>query len=330
MTDNESVEIPIAVPNAEALRALLGPQDETRKTIERELPVKLTVRDDNLVVAGPAPIAQSAAQLLRQLANVAQAGVEGGRPLAQADVQRMVQGLKNGQDTSQAESTLKDTVLTSERGKPIGPRTSGQKHYVEALRKNDLVFCIGPAGTGKTYLAVATAVAALKSKQVARIILTRPAVEAGERLGFLPGDLEAKVDPYLRPLFDALYDMLDTEKAQKLIERRIIEVAPLAYMRGRTLNDAFVILDEAQNTTPMQMKMFLTRLGFGSRMVVTGDVTQTDLPAGQESGLRIAARILKNIEGIDFIYLGRNDIVRHNIVQRIIDAYDKSEGTSHT
>jgi phosphate starvation-inducible PhoH-like protein len=241
----------------------------------------------------------------------------------------MLQSLNQGSDMSKTQGLLTDTILTSERGKPIGPRTAGQKVYLDALRTNDLVFCIGPAGTGKTYLAVAQAVAALKAKEVTRIVLTRPAVEAGENLGFLPGDLEAKVDPYLRPLFDALYDMLDTEKAQKLIERRIVEVAPLAYMRGRTLNDSFVILDEAQNTTPMQMKMFLTRLGFGSRMVVTGDVTQTDLPAGQESGLRVASRILGSVKGIAFTHLTKADIVRHSIVQRIIEAYEKSEGTSH-
>jgi phosphate starvation-inducible PhoH-like protein len=220
---------------------------------------------------------------------------------------------------------LSDMVVTPERGKPIGPRTPGQKAYVEALRRADLTFAIGPAGTGKTYLAVAAAVAALKAKEVARIILTRPAVEAGERLGFLPGDLEAKVDPYLRPLHDALLDMFEADKVAKMFERRTLEIAPLAYMRGRTLNDSFVILDEAQNTTPTQMKMFLTRLGFGSKMVVTGDVTQTDLPAGQESGLRIAARILPGIKGIEFVQLGKEDIVRHSIVQRIIEAYEQAE-----
>jgi phosphate starvation-inducible PhoH-like protein len=236
-----------------------------------------------------------------------------------------VQLAKSGEDIDKAEALLTDTLLVSDRGKSIGPRTVGQKNYVEALRRADLVFAIGPAGTGKTYLAVAAAVAALKAKRVARIILTRPAVEAGENLGFLPGDLEAKVDPYLRPLYDALFEMFDSDKAQKLFERRAIEVAPLAYMRGRTLNDSYVILDEAQNTTPSQMKMFLTRLGFGSKMVVTGDVTQTDLPAGQESGLRVAARILPGVPGIEFVRLGRADVVRHNIVQHIIEAYEKNE-----
>jgi phosphate starvation-inducible PhoH-like protein len=260
------------------------------------------------------------------LLEVARGSLRGGRELNPNDVERLIRNLKNGSDVSGAKNTLSETLLVSERGKPIGPRTPGQKTYLDAVKKNDLTFCIGPAGTGKTYLAVAAAVAAYKNKSVARIILTRPAVEAGERLGFLPGDLEAKIDPYLRPLFDALFDMMETEKAQKLIAARTIEVAPLAYMRGRTLNDAFVILDEAQNTTPMQMKMFLTRLGFGSRMIVTGDVTQTDLPAGQESGLRVASRILNHVPGIAFTHLDKSDIVRHNIVQRIIEAYEKSEG----
>ena len=224
-----------------------------------------------------------------------------------------------------AKKMMSDILVTTERGKPVGPRTAGQKVYIDALRSSEMVFAIGPAGTGKTYMAVAAAVAALKNKQVARIILTRPAVEAGERLGFLPGDLEAKIDPYLRPLYDALYDLLDMEKAQKLFERKIIEIAPLAYMRGRTLNDAFVILDEAQNATGPQMKMFLTRLGFGSRMVITGDVTQTDLPRGEESGLKAAARVLPGVKGVEFVFLGQADVVRHNLVQRIIEAYDQND-----
>ena len=258
---------------------------------------------------------------------MAQKNLRGGRPLQASDVQyflRQAREDKAGGVVAQAGKVLSDTLVTTERGKPIGPRTSGQKGYVEALRRSEMVFSIGPAGTGKTYLAVAAAAEALKSKKVTRIVLTRPAVEAGERLGFLPGDLEAKVDPYLRPLYDALYDMFDVEKAQKMFERKVIEVAPLAYMRGRTLNDSFVILDEAQNTTPAQMKMFLTRMGFGSRMVVTGDVTQTDLPAGQESGLRVASRILPGIAGIEFVHLGKEDIVRHSLVQRIIEAYEKN------
>ncbi|HEX8236849.1 MAG TPA: PhoH family protein [Abditibacteriaceae bacterium] len=322
---SSNFEAVVAVPDTETLRMLLGQQDETRRLIERELPIKISVRDDKLVVQGAPDAARRGAGLLEQLLGVARQSLSGGRPLAAADVRYLVQLAKSGEDVSKAESLLTDTLLTSERGKQIGPRTVGQKSYVEALRKGDLVFAIGPAGTGKTYLAVAAAVAALKSKSVSRIILTRPAVEAGENLGFLPGDLEAKVDPYLRPLYDALFEMIDIEKAQKLFERRTIEVAPLAYMRGRTLNDSFVILDEAQNTTAAQMKMFLTRLGFGSKMVVTGDVTQTDLPAGTESGLRVASRILPGVQGIEFVRLDKADVVRHGIVQRIIAAYEKHE-----
>ncbi len=320
-----SSETVVAVPDLETLRLLLGQQDETRRLIERELPVKIALRGEELTIAGEPDERQRAARLIEQLVGVARQSLKGGRALAQADVRYLIQQAKSGEDVSQAEVLLTDTLLVSEKGKSIGPRTVGQRNYVEALRRGDLTFAIGPAGTGKTYLAVAAAVAALKAKRVARIILTRPAVEAGENLGFLPGDLEAKVDPYLRPLYDALFEMLDLDKAQKLFERRTIEVAPLAYMRGRTLNDSFVILDEAQNTTPAQMKMFLTRLGFGSRMIVTGDVTQTDLPPGQESGLRVAARILPGVQGIEFVHLGKADVVRHSIVQRIIEAYEQGE-----
>ncbi|HVF09592.1 MAG TPA: PhoH family protein, partial [Abditibacteriaceae bacterium] len=317
-------------PDSEAVRLLLGHLDETRRLIERELPVSIALRGEALIVTGnpsatPTQVGE-AARLLEQLFHVAQESLRGGRTLAAADVQYLVQQAKGGAVIDNAENLLTDTLMVAERGKPIGPRTAGQKTYVDALRRSDLVFAIGPAGTGKTYLAVAAAAAALKAKQVARIILTRPAVEAGERLGFLPGALEAKVDPYLRPLYDALYSMFEMDKVQQLFERRTIEIAPLAYMRGRTLNDSYVILDEAQNTTPAQMKMFLTRLGFGSKMVVTGDVTQTDLPSGQQSGLRVAADILPGIKGIDFVYLGKADVVRHRMVQSIIEAYEKHEG----
>ncbi|MDQ3814924.1 MAG: PhoH family protein [Armatimonadota bacterium] len=325
--DSDRTSVTIKVPDVEAVRLLLGQQDETRRLIERELAVTVSLRGDTIIASGEPEATQRAARLLEQLFNVARQSLGGGRPLETADVQYLVRQAKGGADINQAEALLTDTLVVAERGKLIGPRTAGQKAYVEALRRSDLVFAIGPAGTGKTYLAVAAAVASLKAKQVNRIILTRPAVEAGERLGFLPGDLEAKVDPYLRPLYDALFDMLEPETAQKMFERRTLEIAPLAYMRGRTLNDSYVILDEAQNTTPAQMKMFLTRLGFGSKMVVTGDVTQTDLPAGHESGLRVAARVLIGIPGIELVRLGRADIVRHPIVQRIIEAYEKSEGT---
>jgi len=323
-------QITVATPDTEAVRLLLGHLDGTRRLIERELPVTIALRGESLIVTGslaatPDQVGE-AARLLEQLFHVAQESLRGGRQFSPADVQYLVQQAKGGAGVGNAESLLTDTLMVAERGKPIGPRTAGQKAYVDALRRSDLVFAIGPAGTGKTYLAVAAAAAALKAKQVARIILTRPAVEAGEKLGFLPGALEAKVDPYLRPLYDALYSMFEMDKVQQLFERRTIEIAPLAYMRGRTLNESYVILDEAQNTTPAQMKMFLTRLGFGSKMVVTGDVTQTDLPSGQQSGLRVAADILPGIKGVDFVYLGKADVVRHRMVQSIIEAYEKHEG----
>jgi phosphate starvation-inducible PhoH-like protein len=222
-------------------------------------------------------------------------------------------------------SLYEDVICMTYRGKPIRPRTTGQKKYVDAIRGNDVVFAIGPAGTGKTYLAVALAVAALKDATISRIVLVRPAVEAGESLGFLPGDLREKVEPYLRPLYDAFYEMFSPERFMKYVEKKVIEIAPLAYMRGRTLNDSFIILDEAQNTTPEQMKMFLTRLGFGSKAVVTGDITQIDLPVGKNSGLKVVQSVLKDIPGIEFVSLGRSDVVRHEIVQRIVQAYEDYE-----
>ncbi|MHB8840580.1 MAG: PhoH family protein, partial [Candidatus Aquicultor sp.] len=229
-----------------------------------------------------------------------------------------------GDDQISPSSIYSDIIITHRR-KAIGPKTAGQKAYIDAIRKSTVTFSIGPAGTGKTYLAMAMAVRALKDKTVGRIILTRPAVEAGERLGYLPGDLYQKVDPYLRPLYDALYDMMDAEQFQHLMERGTIEVAPLAYMRGRTLNDSFIILDEAQNTSPEQMKMFLTRLGFGSKIVVTGDATQIDLPQGQHSGLLVIENILAGIDGISFVHLTARDVVRHKLVQRIVEAYKQHD-----
>ncbi len=322
---SEKFEINIAVSSPEAVQILFGISDETRKLIEKELPISLNWKGENLIVSGTQEDAERIAPMIGDLLGVAQKSLKGGRQLSISDVRYLVGKAKAKESTKGAGKMLSETLVVTERGKPIGARTQGQQEYIEALRKYDMVFGIGPAGTGKTYLAVAAAVAALKDKQVSKIILTRPAVEAGERLGFLPGDLEAKIDPYLRPLYDALYDMLDVEKAGKLFERKVIEIAPLAYMRGRTLNDAYIILDEAQNATGAQMKMFLTRLGYGSKMVVTGDVTQTDLPRGEESGLKAASRILPGVKGVGFVYLTQADVVRHNLVQRIIEAYDKNE-----
>ncbi len=255
--------------------------------------------------------------LIQELVSIA----DGGHYIKLSDVRYGVKMLK---ELNRMQSSIQTTV----RGKPIRPRTEGQREYVRCIQENDIVFAIGPAGTGKTYIAVAMAVRALKKKQISRIILVRPAVEAGEKLGFLPGDLQEKVAPYLRPLYDALYDMLEIELFQKYLERGTIEVAPLAYMRGRTLNDSFIILDEAQNTTPEQMKMFLTRLGFGSKMVITGDITQIDLPQGKGSGLVLIQNILKGIDGIAFVYLTDRDVVRHDLVQKIIKAYEKYENQS--
>ena len=309
----------------ETLPLVVGEGDATRRLIERELGVSIRVRDGGFEVASPSPEkCRRAAQLLEQLVALAAPG--NGRALTESDVRRLVAEAKNESGAvAHTAQALGKTIVVSERGKAIGPRTAGQKTYMEAVGRADLTFAVGPAGTGKTYLAVAAAVAAFKAKQVARIVLTRPALEAGERLGFLPGDLEAKIDPYLRPLYDALFDLIETEKAQKLFEKRSIEIAPLAYMRGRTLSDSFIILDEAQNTTPAQMKMFLTRLGFGSKMVVTGDETQTDLPDGQESGLHVALRVLGSVPEIEIVRLGQADIVRHTLVQRIVEAYERAQ-----
>lgn len=320
-----NIEFPVEIPDGETLRQLLGEGDAVRRAVEKQWPVRLAVREGQLFVSGEEKVARRAGALLVELTGVARASLKGGRAVSAADVEYLARREKHGAAVSQPGKLMSDIVVVSERGKRIGPRTEGQGAYVEALRRSDMIFAIGPAGTGKTYLAVAAAVAALKDKKVARVILTRPAVEAGENLGFLPGDLEAKIDPYLRPLYDALYEMLDMERAEKLFEKRTIEVAPLAFMRGRTLNDAFVILDEAQNTTPAQMKMFLTRLGFGSKMVVTGDITQTDLPRGQESGLVVASQVLPGVRGVEFVHLGKADVVRHDLVQRIIDAYESHD-----
>nr|WP_256335958.1 PhoH family protein [Microbacterium sp. cf332] len=299
---------------------LLGPQDRLLRVVEREHPdVDVLVRGNEITLTGPSGDVAAAHALVDELIAMARAG-QGLDPSDVATSSRILQR-RTGDDDPRPSEVLGEAILSS-RGKVIRPKTPGQKAYVDAIDENTIVFGIGPAGTGKTYLAMAKAVQALQRKEVNRIILTRPAVEAGERLGFLPGTLTDKIDPYLRPLYDALNEMLDPELVPKLMATGTIEVAPLAYMRGRTLNDSFVVLDEAQNTTPEQMKMFLTRLGFGTRMVVTGDITQVDLPQGT-SGLRTVTRVLKGIDDIHFATLTSEDVVRHTLVGRIVDAYSE-------
>jgi len=299
----------------QAVLALLGSRDENLKVAEELLEADIHVRGNEVTLSGASSDVAFAERVFAELVTLAGRGQQ----LGPDAVRRTVAMLSAGATESPAEVLSLDIV--SRRGRTIRPKTLNQKRYVDAIDEHTVVFCIGPAGTGKTYLAMAKAVAALQSKQVNRIILTRPAVEAGERLGYLPGTLYDKIDPYLRPLLDALHDMVDPESIPRLTQGGTIEIAPLAYMRGRTLNDGFIILDEAQNTTPEQMKMFLTRLGFGSRIVVTGDVTQVDLPAGQRSGLRVVRDILDGIEDVHFAELTSTDVVRHRLVGDIVDAY---------
>jgi phosphate starvation-inducible PhoH-like protein len=303
----------------DAVLPLLGSSDQNLKELERALDADIHVRGNAITLTGRAADVALAERVIGELIAV----VAGGNTLTPDAVRRSVAMLTEGVAESPAEVLSLD--ILSRRGKTIRPKTVNQKRYVDAIDANTIVFGIGPAGTGKTYLAMAKAVQALQSKNVSRIILTRPAVEAGERLGFLPGTLHEKIDPYLRPLHDALHDMMDPEAIPKLMQAGVIEVAPLAYMRGRTLNDAFIILDEAQNTTAEQMKMFLTRLGFGSKIVVTGDVTQVDLPGGARSGLRAASEILTDIDDIHFAELTSADVVRHRLVSDIVDAYERFE-----
>jgi phosphate starvation-inducible protein PhoH and related proteins len=314
----QSVKIALNNP-AEGL-ALFGPQDKFLHIIERESQAQIYSREAEVVIQGDPEQVDWLSELFRVLLTL----IRGGYAVSERDLQYAVDLAKEHQ-ADQLLDLFKGDIASTFRGKPIKVKTIGQRHYVNTIRKKDIVFGIGPAGTGKTYLAVVLAVTALKEGQVKRIVLTRPAVEAGESLGFLPGDLQEKVDPYLRPLYDGLNDVLGPEQVAKSMERGLIEVAPLAYMRGRTLDDSFVILDEAQNTTPEQMKMFLTRLGFGSKMVITGDVTQIDLPRGKNSGLVEAERILRGIDEIGFIYFHEQDVVRHSLVQKIIVAYDKEK-----
>jgi phosphate starvation-inducible PhoH-like protein len=306
--------VKILVPGDQSMVALLGQQDELLKLVEAAFSSRIIVRGNEITITGPAHEAERVGVLFEELIAL----LEKGHDLNASSVGRSIELIK-GEEATPTE-VLGDLLLTG-RGKGIAPKTLGQKRYVDAMRRATVTFSIGPAGTGKTYLAVATAVRALQQKQVSRLILTRPAVEAGERLGFLPGTLYEKIDPYMKPLYDALFEMTGADMLPRLMERGTVEVAPLAYMRGRTLNDSFIILDEAQNTTPEQMKMFLTRLGFGSKAVVNGDITQIDLPSGQTSGLVIVQDILPDIEGIEFAHLGARDVVRHKIVQEIVEAY---------
>jgi phosphate starvation-inducible PhoH-like protein len=308
------ITVPIAIP----MVAVVGPQDANLRTIEAAFPsVNITVRGNEITLRGPHDDCAKLENLFNELMVV----IRSGNILNVDAVNRAIEMLEHKPADHPAE--VMSLNIVSNRGRTIRPKTANQKRYVDAIEDHTITFGIGPAGTGKTYLAMAMAVAALNAKKINRIILTRPAVEAGEHLGFLPGTLSEKIDPYLRPLFDALHDMIDIDSIPRLMQSGVIEVAPLAYMRGRTLNGAFVILDEAQNTTPEQMKMFLTRLGFGSKMVVTGDVTQIDLPNGQNSGLRVIRDILKDIDDIAFLELTAEDVVRHRLIGDIVRAYDK-------
>lgn len=314
------VENSIDINDINLLSIVFGKLDENIGLIEKELDVSIKSKNDKIFICGEEEKVEDASLLLNNLIETAKKQ----NSLSLSDVRYSISLIKNNEKRPVSE-LLKDTVVYTSMGKPIRAKTLGQKRYIDSINNNDIVFGIGPAGTGKTYLAMAAAVRAFKSKEVNRIILTRPAVEAGENLGFLPGDLQNKVDPYLRPLYDALFEILGHDTYNNLFEKGLIEVAPLAYMRGRTLDSAFVILDEAQNTTNEQMKMFLTRLGYGSKAIITGDVTQIDLPRGKQSGLKTVLRILAGVKGIGITYLNKNDIVRHPLVQRIIDAYEKFE-----
>lgn len=299
---------------------MFGSFDKNRKYIEERFDTKIKVKDNDLEIKGEELNTRLTKDLLEQLLTL----ISKGESLDFQKIKYHADMLER-ENKDVIKGLLGDVIVTRADGKPIKPKTLGQRSYIEKIRNNDVVFGIGPAGTGKTYLAVAMAVRAFKAGEVDRIILTRPAVEAGESLGFLPGDLQDKVDPYLRPLYDGLFDILGFDTYQNLVEKGLIEVAPLAYMRGRTLDRSFVILDEAQNTTHEQMKMFLTRLGFGSKAIITGDKTQVDLPRGKKSGIRAAEHILRNVEGIAFMEFSSIDVVRHPLVQRIIDAYDKED-----
>ncbi len=316
---SESRELKILVPVNQPMVNLLGSRDELLKIIEKAFHSDIMVRGNEITISGEEKEVETIGKLFEELLMILSSGFT----LTGESVERAIEMIQ--QESSITPTQVFTDIIISRRGKAIRPKTPNQKRYVEAIRNNTIVFAIGPAGTGKTYLAMAMAVKALLTKEVGRIILTRPAVEAGEKLGFLPGDLYQKVDPYLKPLYDCLYEMLAVEQFHKYMEQGVIEVAPLAFMRGRTLNDSFIVLDEAQNTLPEQMKMFLTRLGFGSKSVITGDITQIDLPESQPSGLNVVREILTDIEGIEFVYLTEKDVVRHKLVQKIVKAYKRFE-----
>lgn len=319
MTEN-TYEKSILIENSKIIQEIFGDLDENIDIIEKELNINLYIRENEIKLKGDKDFVELGEKLIYHLIFL----IKQENRLDKQDLKYAIELLLKGKGDD-IKDLLKDVVCVTSTGKSIKPKTVGQKRYLDSIRSNDIVFGIGPAGTGKTYLAMAMAVQALKNKEINRIILTRPAVEAGENLGFLPGDLQEKIDPYLRPIYDALFDILGTESYLRYMERGLIEVAPLAYMRGRTLDSAFVILDEAQNTTNEQMKMLLTRIGFGSRAIITGDITQVDLPRGKDSGLKTAAKVLDGVDGINFIYLSKNDIVRHPLVRKIIEAYEKFE-----
>lgn len=315
----------LSVQITRGIESLFGTRDENIRVLEKGLSVSTSLKNDSLEIEGDEPNVIRAASILEDYVAL----VKEGQSFANGDLNSYLRVV-----TEDAEVTLRSLVHSGRQRnfgkKTLAPKTVNQRRYVEAIERHDLVFGVGPAGTGKTYLAVAMGVSALLNKRVSRIVLTRPAVEAGERLGFLPGNLQEKVDPYLRPLYDALYDMLEADKVEKLLERSVIEVAPIAFMRGRTLNDSFIILDEAQNSTAEQMKMVLTRQGFNSKMVVTGDLTQMDLPSGKRSGLIDAVEVLRGVEGISFVYFDERDVVRHSLVQRIVKAYERYQDLTGT
>jgi len=316
---NDTIETSLRFEDIKDIKGLFGDYDKNLRIIEEEIDVNIVLREDELKISGDAQEVEVALKVFETLIQMQKDGEE----INENSVDYVVNLAREGE--AHKREQLNDVIITTARGRAIKCKTFGQKKYIDEISKNEVVFGIGPAGTGKTYLAMAMAVKAFKNRQVNKIILTRPAVEAGEKLGFLPGDMQEKVDPYLRPLYDAIFDIMGEDTYQKNLEKGLIEVAPLAYMRGRTLNDSYIILDEAQNTTPEQMKMFLTRLGFGSKAIITGDITQIDLPRGKDSGLKEVVNILSDVKGIAFVNFSEKDVVRHKLVKKIVKAYEKYE-----